>query len=139
MKKIMIVIIILIINLFLIAGCAEENTTNTAQNKNHTEENMAKADNAFLQEYPRFIQDVDGNSVPVEKMSKQAQENIKSILSILSGRNTAEIENGIGILYNEDIARVFVKTIYMRQIHKIWKLYLHMNILISQVKNIKMK
>lgn len=37
MKKIMIVIIILIINLFLIAGCAEENTTNTAQNKNHTE------------------------------------------------------------------------------------------------------
>lgn len=51
----MIVIIILIINLFLIAGCAEENTTNRAQNKNHTEENMAKADNAFLQEYPRFI------------------------------------------------------------------------------------
>lgn len=114
MKKIMIVIVILIINLFLIAGCAEENTTNTAQNKNHTEENMAKADNAFLQEYPRFIQDVNGNSVPVEKMSKQAQENIKSILSILSGRNTAEIENGIGILYNEDIARVFVKTIYMQ-------------------------
>lgn len=114
MKKIMIVIIILIINVFLIAGCAEENTTNTAQNKNHTEENMAKADNAFLQEYPRFIQDVNGNSVPVEKMSKQAQENIKSILSILSGRNTAEIENGIGILYNEDIARVFVKTIYMQ-------------------------
>ena len=110
----MIVIVILIINLFLIAGCAEENTTNTAQNKNHTEENMAKADNAFLQEYPRFIQDVNGNSVPVEKMSKQAQENIKSILSILSGRNTAEIENGIGILYNEDIARVFVKTIYMQ-------------------------
>lgn len=107
MKKIMIVIIILIINVFLIAGCAEENTTNTAQN-------MAKADNAFLQEYPRFIQDVNGNSVPVEKMSKQAQENIKSILSILSGRNTAEIENGIGILYNEDIARVFVKTIYMQ-------------------------
>lgn len=114
MKKIMIVIVILIINLFLIAGCAEENTTNTAQNKNHTEENMAKADEAFLQEYPRFIQDVNGNSVPVEKMSKQAQENIKSILSILSGRNTAEIENGIGILYNEDIARVFVKTIYMQ-------------------------
>lgn len=114
MKKIMIVIIILIINVFLIAGCAEENTTNTAQNKNHTEENMAKADEAFLQEYPRFIQDVNGNSVPVEKMSKQAQENIKSILSILSGRNTAEIENGIGILYNEDIARVFVKTIYMQ-------------------------
>lgn len=114
MKKIMIVIIILIINVFLIAGCAEENTTNTAQNKNHTEENMAKADNAFLQEYPRFIQDVNGDSVPVEKMSKQAQENIKSILSILSGRNTAEIENGIGILYNEDIARVFVKTIYMQ-------------------------
>ena len=114
MKKIMIVIVILIINVFLIAGCAEENTTNTAQNKNHTEENMAKADNAFLQEYPRFIQDVNGNSVPVEKMSKQAQENIKSILSILSGRNTAEIENGIGILYNEDIARVFVKTIYMQ-------------------------
>lgn len=117
----MIVIVILIINLFLIAGCAEENTTNTAQNttnteqnKNHTEENMAKADNAFLQEYPRFIQDVNGNSVPVEKMSKQAQENIKTILSILSGRNTAEIENGIGILYNEDIARVFVKTIYMQ-------------------------
>lgn len=107
MKKIMIVIVILIINLFLIAGCAEENTTNTA-------ENMAKADNAFLQEYPRFIQDVNGDSVPVEKMSKQAQENIKSILSILSGRNTAEIENGIGILYNEDIARVFVKTIYMQ-------------------------
>lgn len=107
MKKIMIVIIILIINVFLIAGCAEENTTNTA-------ENMAKADEAFLQEYPRFIQDVNGNSVPVEKMSKQAQENIKSILSILSGRNTAEIENGIGILYNEDIARVFVKTIYMQ-------------------------
>lgn len=114
MKKIMIVIIILIINVFLIAGCAEENTTNTAQNKNHTEENMAKADEAFLQEYPRFIQDVNGNSVPVEKMSKQAQENIKSILSILSGRNTAEIENGIGILYNEEIARVFVKTIYMQ-------------------------
>lgn len=114
MKKIMIVIVILIINVFLIAGCAEENTTNTAQNKNHTEENMAKADNAFLQEYPRFIQDVNGNSVPVEKMSEQAQENIKSILSILSGRNTAEIENGIGILYNEDIARVFVKTIYMQ-------------------------
>lgn len=114
MKKIMIVIIILIINVFLIAGCAEENTTNTAQNKNHTEENMAKADNAFLQEYPRFIQDVNGNSVPVEKMSKQAQENIKSILSILSGRNTAEIENGIGMLYYEDIARVFVKTIYMQ-------------------------
>lgn len=114
MKKIMIVIIILIINVFLIAGCAEENTTNTAQNKNHTEENMAKADNAFLQEYPRFIQDVNGNSVPVEKMSQQAQENIKSILSILSGRNTDEIENGIGILYNEDIARVFVKTIYMQ-------------------------
>ena len=42
------------------------------------------------------------------------EENIKSILSILSGRNTAEIENGIGILYNEDIARVFVKTIYMQ-------------------------
>lgn len=114
MKKIMIVIIILIINVFLIAGCAEENTTNTAQNKNHTEENMLKADEAFLYEYPRFIQDINGNSVPVEKMSKQAQENIKSILSILSGRNTAEIENGIGILYNEDIARVFVKTIYMQ-------------------------
>lgn len=113
MKKIMLVIVIFIINIILIAGCAEENITNTTQNKNHTEESMAKADEAFLQEYPRFIQDVNGNSVAVDNMSQQAKNNIKSILAILSGRDMPEI-NGIGTLYNEDIAKVFVKTIYMQ-------------------------
>lgn len=114
MKKI-IILLVIIFNIILIAGCADNNESmQTVSNNNHTILEMEKADNAFLLEYPKFIQDTNGNNVPLEKLSEQAKENIKSILSILSGRKGLSTDKSIGILYNEDIAKVFVKTIYMQ-------------------------
>ena len=114
MKKI-IILLVIIFNIILIAGCADNNESmQTVSNNNHTILEMEKADNAFLLEYPKFIQDTNGNNVPLENLSEQAKENIKSILSILSGRKGLSTDKSIGILYNEDIAKVFVKTIYMQ-------------------------
>lgn len=114
MKKI-IILVVIILDIILLAGCADNNENKKAvENNNHTALEMEKADNAFLEEYPKFIQDMNGNNVPLENISTQAKENIKSIIAILSGRKGINAENGIGILYNVDIAKVFVKTIYMQ-------------------------
>ena len=114
MKKI-IILLVIILDIILLAGCADNNENKqTVENNNHTALEMEKADNAFLEEYSKFIQDVNGNNVPLENINTQAKENIKSIIAILSGRKGLSADKSIGILYNEDIAKVFVKTIYMQ-------------------------
>lgn len=70
MKKI-IILLVIILDIILLAGCADNNENKqTVENNNHTALEMEKADNAFLLEYPKFIQDMNGNNVPLENLSE---------------------------------------------------------------------
>lgn len=94
---------------FLVAGCAEDTTKPT--DGQTSQEQLNKVDDAFTNEYKKYVTDETGNAAYTGTFSSQAETNIKSLLQNITGRGGMPATEGIGEVANEEIATAIAKII----------------------------
>lgn len=94
---------------FLVAGCAEDTTKPT--DGQTSQEQLNKVDDAFTNEFKKYVTDETGNAAYTGTFSSQAETNIKSLLQNITGRGGMPATEGIGEVANEEIATAIAKII----------------------------
>ena len=94
---------------FLVAGCAEDTTKPT--DGQTSQEQLNKVDDAFTNEFKKYVTDETGNAAYTGTFSSQAETNIKSLLQNITGRGGMPATSGIGEVANEEIATAIAKII----------------------------
>ena len=94
---------------FLVAGCAEDTTEPT--DGQTSQEQLNKVDDAFTNEFKKYVTDDTGNAAYTGTFSSQAETNIKSLLQNITGRGGMPATEGIGEVANEEIATAIAKII----------------------------
>lgn len=94
---------------FLVAGCAEDTTEPT--DGQTSQEQLNKVDDAFTNEFKKYVTDDTGSAAYTGTFSSQAEKNIKSLLQNITGRGGMPATSGIGEVANEEIATAIAKII----------------------------
>lgn len=94
---------------FLVAGCAEDTTKPT--DGQTSQEQLNKVDDAFTNEFKKYVTDDTGSAAYTGTFSSQAETNIKSLLQNITGRGGMPAASGIGEVANEEIATAIAKII----------------------------
>lgn len=94
---------------FLVAGCAEDTTKPT--DGQTSQEQLNKVDDAFTNEFKKYVTDETGSAAYTGTFSSQAETNIKSLLQNITGRGGMPAASGIGEVANEEIATAIAKII----------------------------
>ena len=94
---------------FLVAGCAEDTTKPT--DGQTSQEQLNKVDDAFTNEFKKYVTDDTGSAAYTGPFSSQAETNIKSLLQNITGRGGMPAASGIGEVANEEIATAIAKII----------------------------
>lgn len=94
---------------FLVAGCAEDTTKPT--DGQTSQEQLNKVDDAFTNEFKKYVKDDTGSAAYTGTFSSQAEKNIKSLLQNITGRGGMPATSGIGEVANEEIATAIAKII----------------------------
>ena len=96
---------------FLVAGCAEDTTNNSTTEGQTSQEQLNKVDEAFTNEFKKYVKEDDGSTTYSGEFSSQAETNIKSLLQNITGRGGMPATSGIGEVANEEIATAIAKII----------------------------
>ena len=96
---------------FLVAGCAEDTTNNSTTEGQTSQEQLNKVDEAFTNEFKKYVKEDDGSTTYSGEFSSQAETNIKSLLQNITGRGGMPADRGIGEVANEEIATAIAKII----------------------------
>ena len=96
---------------FLVAGCAEDTTNNSTSDGQTSQEQLNKVDDAFTNEFKKYVTDDTGSAAYTGTFSSQAETNIKSLLQNITGRGGMPATSGIGEVANEEIATAIAKII----------------------------
>ena len=94
---------------FLVAGCAEDTTKPT--DGQTSQEQLNKVDDAFTNEFKKYVTDDTGSAAYTGEFSAQSETNIKSLLQNITGRGGMPATEGIGEVANEEIATAIAKII----------------------------
>ena len=94
---------------FLVAGCAEDTTKPT--DGQTSQEQLNKVDDAFTNEFKKYVTDDTGSAAYTGEFSAQSETNIKSLLQNITGRGGMPATSGIGEVANEEIATAIAKII----------------------------
>lgn len=94
---------------FLVAGCAEDTTEPT--DGQTSQEQLNKVDDAFTNEFKKYVTDDTGSAAYTGEFSAQSETNIKSLLQNITGRGGMPATSGIGEVANEEIATAIAKII----------------------------
>ena len=91
---------------FLVAGCAEDTTTDngTTSGGQTSPEQLAKVDEAFATEYKKYVTDNSG------EFSTNSITNIKSLLQNITGRGKMPANVGIGEINETVVASSLAKS-----------------------------
>ena len=95
---------------FLVAGCAEDTTNNSTSDGQTSQEQLNKVDDAFTNEFKKYVTDDTGSAYTGEYTS-QAETHIKILLQNITGRGGMPATSGIGEVANEEIATAIAKII----------------------------
>ena len=96
---------------FLVAGCAEDTTNNSTTEGQTSQEQLNKVDDAFTNEFKKYVTDDTGSAAYTGEFSAQSETNIKSLLQNITGRGGMPATSGIGEVANEEIATAIAKII----------------------------
>lgn len=96
---------------FLVAGCAEDTTNNSTSDGQTSQEQLNKVDDAFTNEFKKYVTDDTGSAAYTGEFSAQSETNIKSLLQNITGRGGMPATAGIGEVANEEIATAIAKII----------------------------
>ena len=96
---------------FLVTGCAEDTTNNSTTEGQTSQEQLNKVDDAFTNEFKKYVTDDTGSAAYTGTFSSQAETNIKSLLQNITGRGGMPATSGIGEVANEEIATAIAKII----------------------------
>lgn len=94
---------------FLVAGCAEDTTEPT--DGQTSQEQLNKVDDAFTNEFKKYVKDETGSAAYTGEFSAQSETNIKSLLKNITGRGGMPATAGIDEVANEEIATAIAKII----------------------------
>ena len=97
---------------FLVAGCAEDTTTDngTTSGGQTSPEQLAKVDEAFATEYKKYVKQDDLSTTYVGEFSAQSETNIKSLLQNITGRGKMPANVGIGEINETVVASSLAKS-----------------------------
>lgn len=115
-KKFLLLLSIFVLSL---AGCAEnsgnsngETTVTPSQTPSATVNTNDEVDNAFLNEFKKYVKEsADNNAVYSGEYSQNAETNIKSLFQNIVGRGQMPAAAGIGEVTNAEIASAMAKII----------------------------
>ena len=96
---------------FLVAGCAEDTTNNSTTGGQTSQEQLNKVDDAFTNEFKKYVTDDTGSAAYTGTFSSQAETHIKMLLQNITGRGGMPATSGIGEVANEEIATAIAKII----------------------------
>lgn len=92
---------------FLVAGCAEDTTETTDGQTSQAQLN--KVDDAFTNEYKKYVKQDDGSTNYTGTFSIQSETNIKSLLQNITGRGKMPANVGIGEINETVVASALAK------------------------------
>lgn len=96
---------------FLVAGCAEESTSgNNTTGGQTSQEQLNKVDDAFTNEYKKYVKQDDGSTNYAGTFSIQSETNIKSLLQNITGRGKMPAQAGIGEINETVVASSLAKS-----------------------------
>lgn len=115
-KKLLLLLSIFVLSL---AGCAENSGNNNGvtvdpnQTPSATVNTYDEVDNAFLNEFKKYVKESDVKDSPVYsgEYSQNAETNIKSLFQNIVGRGQMPAAAGIGVVTNAEIASAMAKII----------------------------
>lgn len=115
-KKFLLLLSIFVLSL---AGCAENSGNNNGvtvdpnQTPSATVNTDDEVDNAFLNEFKKYVKESDVKDSPVYsgEYSQNAETNIKSLFQNIVGRGQMPAAAGIGVVTNAEIASAMAKII----------------------------
>ena len=89
-----------------------QHTTNNSTTEGQTsQEQLNKVDDAFTNEFKKYVTDDTGSAAYTGEFSAQSETNIKSLLQNITGRGGMPATSGIGEVANEEIATAIAKII----------------------------
>lgn len=92
---------------FLVAGCAEDTTKPT--DGQTSQEQLNKVDDAFTNEYKKYVKQDDLSTAYTGTYTSQAETNIKSLLQNITGRGSMPANVGIGEINETVVASALAK------------------------------
>ena len=96
---------------FLVTGCAEDTTNNNSTTEGQTsQEQLNKVDDAFTNEFKKYVTDDTGSAAYTGTFSSQAETNIKSLLQNITGRGKMPPQAGIGEINETVVASALAKS-----------------------------
>lgn len=96
---------------FLVAGCAEDTTDNgTTTGGQTSQEQLNKVDDAFTNEYKKYVKQDDLSTAYTGEFSAQSETNIKSLLQNITGRGKMPAQAGIGEINETVVASALAKS-----------------------------
>lgn len=110
-KKLLLGLSIFVLSL---AGCAEDSDNSNGEGS-ISEEYLAKVDDAFTDEFEKYVIDDDGLTY-TGTYSANAETNIKSILENITGRGGMPATSGIGTISDTEVASAIAKVIANKSI-----------------------
>ena len=94
---------------FLVAGCAEDTTNNSTTEGQTSQEQLNKVDDAFTNEYKKYVKQDDLSTAYAGEFSPQSETNIKSLLQNITGRGDMPANVGIGEINETVVASALAK------------------------------
>lgn len=94
---------------FLVAGCAEDTTNNSTTEGQTSQEQLNKVDDAFTNEYKKYVKQDDLSTAYAGEFSPQSETNIKSLLQNITGRGSMPANVGIGEINETVVASALAK------------------------------
>ena len=96
---------------FLVTGCAEDTTNNNSTTEGQTsQEQLNKVDDAFTNEYKKYVKQDDLSTAYAGEFSAQSETNIKSLLQNITGRGKMPPQAGIGEINETVVASALAKS-----------------------------
>ena len=95
---------------FLVAGCAEDTTNNSTTEGQTSQEQLNKVDDAFTNEYKKYVKQDDLSTPYTGEYTSQAETNIKSLLQNITGRGDMPAQAGIGEINETVVASSLAKS-----------------------------